>query len=433
MRSAVLGLAVAASACGSDPSPFVLTVVAPLGETPFGGAPAVAKVELRVRDAKGAERTVGATAFSSRELTVPDAIKTGVGSLVLAGLDASGATVAYGRTPPLDLSALSDPPAISMAVLVQRTGTLSKVVALPSAPTRPLCVTIGTRYFVVGDAATTNADVFDTLDATTAREAAFEAAPALLAAAGGALLTLDAAGKATLTDLDAATTSTPTAPVGTSFGEVAGAAVIADDAGGAYLVGPTRADAPSSLVLHLAKDGTFTGSRLVLARTRAAAAFVPGRGLLVAYGEAAGGAAPGVDLVPTGATSATSATTLAFAGDGKPGGVLAPLDATRVLRIDEAGVGTVLDLSCGSDCRPGPTPIRDEPRTARADDRATLGENGALIARGGRLSLLSADGTKLTLLADVGAASVCSAALSTGAIGVAIGGETTLRTLAPPR
>jgi len=417
-------------ACAKEPDPFVIAVRAPLGEKPFAGTPAVTQVELRVRSGSGAETTLGHVPAGDGALQVPDSAKSGVGALVLAGLGADGAVLAYGRTPPIELSGLADPPSVKLALLVQRTGTLAPAIALSGAPAKPICATVGSRYLVVADATSTSASVVDLLDLTVQRETPFPAAPATLAATGGVTLALDAAGGATLLDLDAGTLTTPTAPTGATFAEVVGGAAITDDSGGVWMVGATRATTPSDLVLRLASDGTLTARRLTRARTSAAATWVAGRGLVVGYGLAPSGDAPGIEVLAAGASASAP---LAYTGDGKAGGVFVALDGTRLLRIDPDGIGTQIDLSCAKDCAPAATGIRDEPRPARPDDHSTMSEGGAVVVRGGRVSLLSRDGAKLGLLVDAGSQPVCSAALPTGSVGVSIGGEPNLRTMAPPR
>lgn len=426
------GVAAAAvlAACSDDPEPFVIGVRGPVGGKAFDGAPPVTQVELRVRASDGVERVLSKVPASAGSLEVPDSAKSGIGALTLAGLAADGAIVAYGRTPPLELSGLAGTPTLALTIFVQRVREIAPMVALPAAPAKPLCATVGARYLVVADASSTSADVVDLLDVTTLREAPFTTAPASLAAAGARMLAIDAAGAATLLDVAQSTQGTPTPPSGTTFAEVAGGATVLDDTGGAWIVGPTRATSPTDLVLRLDPTGTLVARRLVRARTSAAATWVPGRGLVVAYGVAPSGDPPGVEIVAPGASVGAP---LPFTGDGRPGGVLVPLDGVRVLRIAEDGKGTLLDLACGSGCVPGATSIADEPRAPRADDHATVVEGGALVARGGRLSLLSADGARLDLLRDVGAASVCSAALSTGAAGLSIGGEALVHAALAPR
>lgn len=414
-------------ACAKEPDPFVIAARAPLGESPFAGTPAVASVELRVRDTAGSEKTVARVPLGSGSLELPDSAKTGAGSLVLAGLGADGALLAYGRTPPIDLSALTDPPAITVAVLVQRIGTAPPAITLAGAPIRPACATIGARYMVVADG--TNADVVDLVSLVARRETPFSAAPATLAATGALTLAIDDAGNATLLDVEAGTSTTPTAPSGTSFAEVAGGAAIADDTG-VWLVGPTRMTNPTDRVMRLGSDGTWTAYRLARPRSGAGATWVSGRGLLVAYGSTTSGEALGLELLSAGASAPSS---LAHPGEAGPCGVLTALDGNRVLRIAPDGNGTILDLSCAKDCVPAASAIHAAAATPHADDHATRAEIGTVIVRSGSVSWLASDASKLVPLLDAGAQPICSAALSTGAVGIAVGGERALRTFSPPR
>ena len=143
-----------------------------------------------------------------------------------------------------------------------------------------------------------------------------------------AILTIDRDGKATLFDLATGASTTPAAPTGATFADVAFGQTILDETGGAWIVGPTRTTATSDIALRLASDGTIVARKLLRARKSAAATWVNGRGLLIGYSDDM----LGLELL---APSATAATPLPFPPDPRAGGVLVPLDGARVLRIAE--------------------------------------------------------------------------------------------------
>jgi hypothetical protein len=419
----VVALGLLVMGCSKDPDPFVISVRGPLQTKAF--APPVTRVELRVRASDGAERLISRVDASSGGLEVPDDAKSGIGSLVLAGLDSAGAILEYGRTPSLELSGLSGRATLPLAVLVQKKGTIANAFALQGSIVAPRCATIGARYAVIADAEKTTADVVDLLDLQPKNESAFGGKPVTLAIAGGRALTIDEAGVATLIDLDRATTTTPKG----AFAEVNGGAVIVDDRGGAWIVGATRKSSPSDVVLRLDPDGTIATRKLLRARTSAAAAWVAGRGLVVAYGSSPSMDEAGLEII---APDATASVALPFPSDHRAAGVIVP-GTSGLLRIDENGVATTIDLACATACMPQPSPLTDDKRAPRADDHVTMLEGGsALIVRGGRILHLTREGgDKLTLLHDAGANPVCSVALSTGNAAVMVGGESVLRTVRP--
>jgi hypothetical protein len=405
--------------CGKDPDPFVIGVRGPLQSPAFG--PPVTRVELRVRPSDGKERLVAQVDASSGGLEVPDSAKSGIGALVLAGLDSAGTVLEYGRTPALELSGLSGRATLPLSVFVQKKTSIANAFELVAPVSMPRCATIGARYAVIADGATTSADVIDLLNLIPTHEAAFGAKPATLAIAGGRTLTIDDAGAASMIDLDTAATTTPTGP----FAEVNGGAVIMDDRGGAWIVGATRKGSPTDAVVRLDPDGTITSRKLLRARSNAAAAWVSGRGLVIAYGSSPAMDEAGLEIL---APDATSSVALPFPSDHRAAGVLAPM-GSQLLRIDEDGVATTIDLACASACMPAPSPLTDEKRAPRAYDHVTMLEGGsALVVRGGRILHLT---DKLTLLHDAGASPVCSVALSTGNAAVMVAGERVVRSVRP--
>ena len=122
----------------------------------------------------------------------------------------------------------------------------------------------------------------------------------------------------------------------------------ADD-GSSYVVGPTRTDAPSSVVLHVGLLADLTAIRLPEARQGCAATYVPDRGLVVAGGHAA---ESGALIVPPDGTAFSA---LPYPPDPVQGAGAAPLGDDRLLiagGLDGSAPAPprVLDLSCMAEC-----------------------------------------------------------------------------------
>ena len=411
-----LGLGFFAAGCQqTETGPFVLTVSGGLEGAPLAGAE-VSKVELRVRSLAGEEKAVATATRAAGGLDLPDAARSGQGSLAVAGLSATGAVVAYGRTIPMDLGGLVDATS-SLRVMAQPVGTAARILTLPHAVHAPRCGLVGVRFLVIGDASSTALQVVDLLNWTSSDESsALPFAPETLATAGAYVLALSAKGEVALVDLEAGTTTTPAAPTGATFAEVVGGKVVVGDDGAAWIVGAGRASGATDLVLRLGTDGTLAARRLGTARTGAAVAWVPSRGVVVAYGTPVG---PLEVLSPT----ATVAAPLPFPAEAAVGGVLAPWDSARVLRVDDEGRGTFLDLGCGSGC--APTVAFDAGKGVGAQ---ALGlEGGGVVAlRAGTVQLL--EGAAPRSLGSAATAG-CAVALPTGVVAIAIEGDAVLRTV----
>lgn len=424
--------ALSAAGCSSKAQPVTIVVTAGLDGAPFDGTPAVANVQLRVRAQDGTEKTLSTTPLSANGVDVPDSAKTGIGALALYGLDATNAPVAWGRTPPLDLGGLQSQLTIALAILVQRPATLVRAVNLGAAVASPRCALLGTQYMLIADASSTSTQVFDALSVTAhAETAAWPSAPVTVAVAGSTALGIDASGVGTIIDFDQQTSTTATAPAGSTFAEVSGGKVVMGEDGSAWIVGATRASSPTDAVLRVGTDGSLAMRHLLRARTGAAATWVAGRGLVVAYGDVASGDPAGAAGIEVLAPSATTAASLAFPGKTGAPGVIAPLDPTHVVRVAPDGSAWSIDLGCAAGCMEASLGSVDAARTARADDDAIPLANGIVLFRGGAIGLLAADGKSMKLLQDSGPAALCGAALSTGAAAIAVAGDTALRTVQP--
>ncbi len=413
--SCILGLVgLVVGACSKDEKPaFALQVTGGLESAPLA-APSIARVELRVRALSGDEKTVATATRASGGMDLPDAAKSGIGALAVAGVASDGSLAAYGRTVAMDLSGLATG---SLPVLVQGAVTVARAVSLPRAAHAPRCSVVGVRFMVVGDAASTALQVIDLLFLTVRDEPkALPFPPATLATAGDFTLALSKTGEAALVDHEKGTTTTPTPPSGVTFADVVDGEVVRGDDDATWIVGATRGAGATDTVLRLGSDGTIAARRLGVARTGAAATWIPGRGLLVAHGAPTGP----VELL---AATATSATPLPFPALEGPGGALAAWDTGRAVRIDNEGKVTVLDLACATACAPTALPFELD----KGDGMARALEGGGVFSlRAGKAELLETRG-KTTLGAAAGTA--CMVALPTGVIGVALEGDTIVRTV----
>jgi hypothetical protein len=424
MNTVMVALVVGCSA--KTPDAFVLHATGGLDSAPFAGDPKVVRVELRVRDDKGAERVVASADPAAGSLDVPDSVRSaGVGSLVLAGLGEGSTVVTYGRTPLLALEGIDNNP---LTILVQRPSTLTRAVKLVNAVQTPRATMLGAQYLVVSDPADKTLAKVNLLTWHADEEVdALDRVPATLAIAGTRVLAIDAAGVASLYSAGTTTVTHPVAPDGGTFADVIGGAVILAEDASAYVVGATRAATPTDVVLRLGDDGTLSFKHLLRARTGATATWVTGRGLVVLGGTSPTGAdPPGVELLATGQTTAIA---LAFPGDGKTKTVAAASGGS-IVRIDAAGVVDTFDLSCTASCFPIVNGAKAETVASRDDDAALALDAGVVLAvRGGKLVRIDvAKGTALAL-SDLGPSPASLTLLSTGAAAIVVGSDPVVRTV----
>lgn len=418
--------------CGSKtPDTVTLRASGGLDGAPFAGDPSVARVELHVRAQDGTEKSVASADASAGALDVPDSVRStgGVGALALVGLGSDGALLAYGRTPDVDLAGL-DQTSVAVSILVQRVGSMRRAYELPSATTgRPTIVPYGARFVLVADASSGALVHVDLLAGTTKAEAiSLPAPPATLATAGNSLLSLDASGNASLLHPGDTQPSTPTAPSGTSFADVAGGAFVVGEDEAAYLVGATRSSASeaSDVVLRMATDGTFGARHWRKARSGASIAWIFGLGLVIMGGEAVGGPLP-PELLSSGATDSQPLSQ--FPADATKGALLAYAGASKAARLLADGSIELFDLGCTSSiCTPTKASVTVS-GSARADDAfVALERGGFLVVRGGAASIVDASLSKVTALGDVGA-SIGVARLQNGSIAIVAATDAVVRVI----
>ncbi|HEY3592924.1 MAG TPA: hypothetical protein VGL13_03590, partial [Polyangiaceae bacterium] len=208
------------------------------------------------------------------------------GHFETSGFDAAGNRVFRGATIPLYLNGLSG---IVLPLFIGRVGTWSR----PSVPlllphihpvlgfSHGYLVAAGGEAYMGQDL--TQLDLYDLVQyAPVTMEPAFPRAPQSMVVVQTGALLIDDAG-AEWANFYTGLPSDATAPTATdaagqpfSFGQVAGGDVIANANGDQYVVGATRATAPTNQILVVHSDGTLTAIFLSTARSGAAAAMVRG-------------------------------------------------------------------------------------------------------------------------------------------------------------
>lgn len=420
------------AACSSTAAATPTVTVTPgLEATPLSAAAGVTRVELRVRAVTdGTETTVATAKPDDGGLDVPDTARTGIGSLVIAGLGADGAELAYGRTPAIDLTGIA---AYSAQIFVQKPG-LARMLTLPVAPVAPRVALFGVRYLALVEPASRDLELVDLLAVRTyTKSSAFAVAPSAAAIfAGTYALAIATDGTTSLVDFDTGTAASPALPSGVLAADLADARTIVGDDGAAYLVAATRAPisgsggaTPSDLVLRLGTDGTLTARRLVTKRAGATAVWIDGRGLVVIGGTGDAGSA-GAEILASGATTASP---LPFATDATAGAIAVAVDAHTVLRAHVDGTLDALDLACTSACSAtAATATLDGAPT----DGAPLERGGALfVTDKGSLLRVDAKGTTSAPLGSLGSVTATRAlvALPTGVVAAVSSSDAILRTV----
>jgi hypothetical protein len=247
----------------------------------------------------------------------------------------------------VELGALSES---TLGVFVQRKGELARLPGtFNDARNAPLVGVIGGRYVFeaggtdTGTALTSN--LYDLLAyASFDSPPTFTTAPLSMALSDLEVLTIDASDAAWL-DLTADTSTAATLPTGTTtWADVAGGQSFLGDDGTIYVVGATRATGnPTTAVLVVSPTQTLSWASLQTPRLGAAAAWITGRGLVVAGGSASGA---GVEIL---GAAATLATPLAYPADATTGGGLDLLDSSHAVLV--AGTtARVIDFTCATSC-----------------------------------------------------------------------------------
>jgi hypothetical protein len=283
-------------------------------------------------------------------------------SINVRGLDGTGALRAFGATLPVSYAGMAGQ---TIPVFVQRSGEFARLPGpLADARTAPTLGFIQGEYLLVAGGGASAATASTTQIFDFAAFAALAAPPTLPVvpqsmAFYGTIAWLVNASGATYFDFSSSGSLAIAMPPGGTFADVAGGVTLSDADGAQYIVGATRTTgAPTRSVLKIdpndASDTNYpygkpTWLTLTTARLGAAAAWVSGRGIVVAGGQPEG-SAPTVDII---GPSAVTATSVPYAVPNAVGAGMTPLDTQHVLLAGGVSTATlgdpgvlVLDLGC---------------------------------------------------------------------------------------
>ena len=316
--------------------------------------PAVTALQIDAIDEKGFPSSLGHAQLPAATIDLGDLPQDRVAIVRVTGTDKDGLTRVRGASPPVQLGGLDGS---TLSIFVQRTGELARFPApLSDGREAPLIAPLQGRYIFVAGGDTTS-QIYDlSVYSAVPTPPKLTRTPKSLAVAGTLALVVDDQG-ATWFDLSSSATSDAAAPQGGSFAEVAGGASVRASDGTIYVVGATRLTGDASArVLRVDPGGTLSFVTLSAPRLGAAAGWMPGRGLVVAGGNAS---APGAEIVGPGATSGIA---LPYPSDQVTGAGLSPLDDTHLVltggldsKSGDGGLRT-LDVTCATACAIVPWP-----------------------------------------------------------------------------
>ncbi len=315
----------AAAGCSSEDRTLTVEITVGHETDALRRTPAVTRVEVTATDGVGA--VARASAAPGGTFDLGDRTSEDIVSIEATGFDGAGVAIVRGRS--LSGIGLGGVASDVLPVFVQRKGEWARPSgAIDHAHVAGVAGAIGERYVLLTggiQALPASASVglrsvaaYDLLGLAGATMAPFPRAARSLVALASSVVVIDDQG-ATRVDLTAGSTEDLAVPTGLgAFAEVAGGVTLPGLDGSQYVVGATRAGAPTRAVLRVGADGTQTGLLLGTARAGAAASYLADVGLVVAGGSATG---PGVEILSTGGT-AFAAT--AFPADPTTGAAIGP-------------------------------------------------------------------------------------------------------------
>jgi hypothetical protein len=379
-RRVLLGPLCLAAACSSTDNGTVQILIT--DPTTFTGPPAVTTLTVLAKDTNGdAPTTLVANApLSATTIDLGSQNENNVDSIQVTGA-ANGVEVVGGSTLPFQLGELAG---LSLPVFVQRLGQLVPLPPVAPAPQHdarqaPVVAEFEGQYLFIGggtDASlATTSELYDFSQfALLSQPPTLPLAPVSVAFVGTVALLIDASGSATYFDFASNSSATVTAPVGGSFGDVAGGATVIADDGTEFIVGATRTSGTegTSSVLEINPNDTSNANypngnmswlSLTASRQGASATWVTGFGLVVAGGSSTASGAELLALPPSTSTSTTTTTPtvangkeLPFSPDSSIGAGAASLGGSTVLlaggitpALQDAGVRQI-DIGCTSAC-----------------------------------------------------------------------------------
>lgn len=433
MLSLALALGGVLAACETTPD-VNLEVSTGQEKGVFELDPRIVNVEVKATSAEQDVRIV-ATAEPGGAFDLGDVPDSKILSFDVSGFAADGSVVARGRSLGVLIGALKDG---TLPLFLERLGGWSRPLgALDAAHVEGATGVLGERYLMLtggskalaasGDADAKGVQFYDLLAQAPATSGTdLPRAARSLVMLDNRALVIDDAG-ATWVDFDGSELPYDVEPpVGMTFADVAGGAVIENAAGATYVVGATRSAGPTDKVLVVGADGLLSVATLTAARVGAAAAYAT-QGLVVAGGSAD---ADGVEIMPDGKPSAP----LSYPKDPTEGAALAiaPNDKMILAGGRAAGAASetrIIDLRCVSDCGSqvqilGDAPIASIARRARAfavtNGAVLVGDDVDGVTHSFRITLTPQAAIELPLREPRKGASVVAAPNGTLAI---LGGE----------
>ncbi len=302
--------------------------------------------------------------------------------ITVAGFDGTGAQVLTGQSLELDFTNL---PGANVPIFVQRKGQFARLPnPLSDTRTSPLLAILQGEYLLVtgGDDADAGASTslydFLGLSPTTGPQNIYRAAQSI-AIDGTVAWLFDGDGGTYFDFSEGAYGNFALPPNGGTFADIANGQTLTDENGVQYIVGATRTTgAPSEWVLAVNPNDTSDSSypygkptwyALNVARLGAAAAWIPGVGLMVTGGSSA--PSSGAELLSATSSGLGTSVSLGYAADPSVGGAATAIDGTHVVVVGgllngvDAGVrliGTALCPTPATGCTPTawpglPTPV----------------------------------------------------------------------------
>jgi hypothetical protein len=363
-----------ALSCNSNPSGTIQLLTG--GETDtFTRPPQPTEIKVVANDGTSSPPTLATAPYPTDSIDLGNQNETAVAAIEVFGLDASGNTLIYGESVPVEYGALDG---ATLPIFVQRVGENARLPnPLSDARQAPTLAFISDRFLIVAGGAD------PTLATTTiaydfAQFAMLPSPPTLPHAAmsmpmvgGTVALVIDGSGAAAYYDF-AGNTSSQDLPAPSNaaftFADVAGGQTIydtTDNSGTIYVVGATRTTgSPTAAVLQIQPNdtsnsaypnGNMTWLTLSAARLGASAAWHDARGLVVGGGSTS---AAGIEIV---AAKASSGSALPYPPDPSSGAAMTEIDATHVLVAggvlpDASDPGVrALDLGCTQACASAPS------------------------------------------------------------------------------
>lgn len=331
--------------------------------------PAVVALRVDTLDRSGNRTTLVAAQLPATTVDLGAPSGTLVASIQVTGLDSSNNEIAFGATPFIEMDNLSGG---TIPLMVQRKGEFARMPGtLPDGRAAPV-LTASTRsiYFAGGDISGSQDPPalggYDmaVLTSYSTCGAEYSAGTAAFIQLGSTDSDGDSAIVLTIASGGAATIGLTTCandPIGTAsttsidWSTIAGANVVIGADAKTYVVGPTKPDTVSSVILIIdpnswdADAGSEAATLVYLStggRQGAAAAWAPNRGVAI-YG---GGG--GVDILPSGSPTSYP---IPFPAVTESSLAMIALDDHTMLVAGDAASPRTLDLSCSTaTCAPEP-------------------------------------------------------------------------------